>query len=311
MVHKVTIKDIAQKCNISNAVASAALRNKTGTVAYSQKTQELVWKVAAELNYRPNRMAQAMRTGVVPLVALCVHIEKEYQDEVNLYIHDLLPSIAYKLQENYFETIFVPYNDSDELIKRIQYLIEDNLTNGIISNFPTKKTVDYLKKTGIPFVMLGNVDDKSAPAVDIENSIMFEKLAAYGQEHGFRETVWVLAHPTEDNILWDSVLLNPLPEKRAFKDLDLHSSDILWATAGEFTRRILLKEYGISDSNIIAVENKRIMIQSRPALFVHDKLKDRAILASELLMEWIKTGKPPELRQQQLKLLPEDLEFIL
>ena len=60
MDEKATIYDIAKALNISAATVSRAL-NKNPKI--SQATRELVFETAAKLNYKQNKVAQALRSG--------------------------------------------------------------------------------------------------------------------------------------------------------------------------------------------------------------------------------------------------------
>jgi len=312
---KITVKDIALRCNVSRALAGAVLSNTKNNIRFSPVKREEILKVARELNYHPNRIAQAMKTGIVPLVALCVHVEKNYRDEINLYLHDLLPNTSYRLQKNGFEMIFVPYDNADELKERIKHLAEDNLTNGIITNFPPESGSDianFLKKSRLPFVMLGSIHEPVVPCVDIDMSELYKELYEYGNSNGFKRTILILARRNiNGGIDWTPALavLKPSPEKCRIEDLDLSDKNTLWAAAGEFTRRALIQEKGVAEKNIISIENKRIMIQVRPSVYVASKDSQRATTAADMLMEWINDGRIPEPRT--IKIMPEDVEFIL
>lgn len=63
----ITIQDIAARLNISHVAVSNALR---GTGRIGKETRKTVVKMAAEMGYRPNASAQAMRSGRLGGVAL-------------------------------------------------------------------------------------------------------------------------------------------------------------------------------------------------------------------------------------------------
>ena len=312
---KVTVKDVAMRCNVSRALAGAVLSNTKNNIRFSETKKEEILKVARELNYRPNRIARAMKTGIVPLIALCVHVEKKYRDEINLYLHDLLPNTSYTLQKNGFEMIFVPYDNAEELKERVKHLAEDNLTNGIITNFPPENGSDiavFLKKSGMPFVMLGTVYEPEVPCIDIDMSELYRELYDYGRNSGFKRTVWLLARRNiNGNTDWipSPAVLTPSPVEYKVKNFDFKDPDTLWAAAGEFTRRALIQENGVSEKNIISVENKQIMIQAKPSVYVKSKDSLRATTAADMLMEWINDGRIPP--PQKIKTVPEDIKFIL
>src|SRR5690554_4152811 len=55
-----TIYDIAEKCNVSSATVSRALKDDP---RISDKTKELVKKTADDLNYHPNAIAKSLKSG--------------------------------------------------------------------------------------------------------------------------------------------------------------------------------------------------------------------------------------------------------
>ena len=66
---KTTIKDIANVLNISAAAVSKALHNDS---RISEKTKKAVRQVAKNLNYQPNHLASALRSGKSNLVGVIV-----------------------------------------------------------------------------------------------------------------------------------------------------------------------------------------------------------------------------------------------
>lgn len=62
------IKDVAKACNVSTTTVSLVLNNKTNRI--SEETKELVKKVAAEMNYRPNLLSRSLITKKLGIVGL-------------------------------------------------------------------------------------------------------------------------------------------------------------------------------------------------------------------------------------------------
>ena len=60
MSHKTTIYDIAKKLNITAATVSRALNNNP---KISEKTRILVNETATKMNYKQNKLAQALKSG--------------------------------------------------------------------------------------------------------------------------------------------------------------------------------------------------------------------------------------------------------
>lgn len=70
MRKRVTIKDLAQECNVSTATVSRVLNDKPGN--YSAETELLIRNAAERMGYFPNRMARALITNRTNLIALLV-----------------------------------------------------------------------------------------------------------------------------------------------------------------------------------------------------------------------------------------------
>ena len=304
---RVTVKDVAARCEVSKALAAAVLSDAKCNIGCSAANRERILRAAKELGYHPNRLARSMRSGVAPLVALCLHEERDYEEEINLYIHDVVPSASRALQERGLEMIFVPYGDTAELKDRLGHLVGGNLVSGVITNFPPEdvtEVADFLKGTRMPFVMLGWVLDESVPCAHADSSAMDRQIASYAAAQGFTRAIHALARrDVAGKIYWRMTCGTECLEAWDFSEVGA-----LWVALGEFTRRALVQE-GLGGRNVISVENKRLLIQSRPAIYVRSQARLRVVAAAELLVEWMKTGKAP--RQRRIELLPEDIEFVL
>lgn len=314
---KVTVNDVALKGGVSMSLAAAVLRNAKCNIGCTEATRERILKVAKELNYRPNKLARAMKTGIVPLVALCIHHDK-FNYEINLYLHDLLPGVAFALKPKGFNAVFVPYDPIEDFMEQTQTLADSNLISGIITNFPPEhedELVGHLKKIGLPYVVFGKIKDSSVPCVSLDVTEVYKKLYEYGQTNGFRQTIWILARKNiSGGIDWDpdSIILTPSPVKCRMEDFDLKDPNTLYVAAnGEFTRKALIHDKGINEKNIISIEDKRTLIQFKPTVLVRSLQDARAEQATELFMKWITHGRIPESCKRQVKILPDDIEFMV
>ena len=73
---KVSIYDIAKELKISASTVSRALNNHKGI---SSEVSEAVHKLAKELNYKPNQMAVALKTGKIKTIGMIVPlIDRNY-----------------------------------------------------------------------------------------------------------------------------------------------------------------------------------------------------------------------------------------
>jgi LacI family transcriptional regulator len=66
-----TSKDVARLAGVSRSTVSVVL-NKVTTVKIAAETREKVLKAAAELNYRPNMLAQSLKTSCSKIIGLLI-----------------------------------------------------------------------------------------------------------------------------------------------------------------------------------------------------------------------------------------------
>jgi len=59
----VTLKDVAERANVSIATVSRVLSNKLGDISITDETKNRVIEAAKELQYQPNRLARNLRMG--------------------------------------------------------------------------------------------------------------------------------------------------------------------------------------------------------------------------------------------------------
>ncbi|WP_298778502.1 LacI family DNA-binding transcriptional regulator [uncultured Polaribacter sp.] len=144
---KTTIKDIANVLNISAAAVSKALHNDS---RISDKTKKAVKQVAENLNYQPNHLASALRSGKSKLVGVIV--PKTNSNFFSSAIHN----IEEVLNEKGYNVIITQSNESYEKeCKNIDTLLYTQV-DGIIASM-ANETVDLeyfekIKSAGIPLI---------------------------------------------------------------------------------------------------------------------------------------------------------------
>ena len=190
---KTTIKDIANKLNISPAAVSKALHDDS---RISKKTKAAVRKVAKELNYQPNHLASALRRGKSNLVGVIVPRTNSN------FFSSVIENMELVLNQSGYHLIITQSNESFEKEgKSIETLLFTQV-DGIIASM-ANETVDLsyyqkVKSKGIPLILFDrgandlNVDyigindyDSSHMIVDHLASKGCKRIAHIG---GFRRT---------------------------------------------------------------------------------------------------------------------------
>nr|WP_299061323.1 LacI family DNA-binding transcriptional regulator [uncultured Polaribacter sp.] len=144
---KTTIKDIANVLNISAAAVSKALHNDS---RISEKTKKAVRQVAENLNYQPNHLASALRSGKSKLVGVIVPRTNSN------FFSSVIQNIEEVLNKEGFNIIITQSNESyKKECASIDALLFTQV-DGIIASM-ANETVDLshyekIKSKGIPLI---------------------------------------------------------------------------------------------------------------------------------------------------------------
>lgn len=145
---KTTIKDIANVLNISAAAVSKALHNDS---RISDKTKKAVKQVAKNLNYQPNHLASALRSGKSNLVGVIVPRTNSN------FFSSVIQNIEEVLNKEGYNIIITQSNESFEKeCKNIDTLLFTQV-DGIIASM-ANETIDLsfyekIKSKGIPLIL--------------------------------------------------------------------------------------------------------------------------------------------------------------
>jgi DNA-binding LacI/PurR family transcriptional regulator len=88
---RVTIKDVALKAGVSIGAVSRVLHGRASTIRVSEATSEVIRKAAKDLNYKPNRSAQSLRSGRTRTITIAAPFEISFAS--NPYYASILDSI--------------------------------------------------------------------------------------------------------------------------------------------------------------------------------------------------------------------------
>jgi LacI family transcriptional regulator len=144
---KTTIKDIANVLNISAAAVSKALHNDS---RISEKTKKAVRQVAENLNYQPNHLASALRSGKSKLVGVIV--PKTNSNFFSSAIHN----IEEFLDDEGYNIIITQSNESFKKecknIDTLLYLQVDGIIVSMANETVDLEYFEKVKSAGIPLI---------------------------------------------------------------------------------------------------------------------------------------------------------------
>ncbi len=145
----VTIKDIAEKANISYPSVSRALSGKPGV---SEETRKKILKIAEEMNYQPNALARSLVQNKSSTIGLII------PDILNPYFPEIAKGVEDEAHINEL-SVFLCNSDWDDTRERkyIDKLLAKRVDGIII--FPTSKRniSEIRRKAGsdLPIIILG------------------------------------------------------------------------------------------------------------------------------------------------------------
>lgn len=165
MSKKTTIYDIAKALNITAATVSRALNNNP---RISDDTKRMVLETAAELNYKPNRLAMALKSGKSKNVGVVLpYINRTFFSNVIHGIEEELNPMGYNV------IICQTHEDEKKEADVIQNLLNAQVDGILISvSRETKNTEHFnqILKKNIPLIFYDRkINVKGASSVTLDD----------------------------------------------------------------------------------------------------------------------------------------------
>ena len=183
---KATIHDIAEKLQVTASTVSRALNDNP---RISDATKKKVLKAAKELNYQPNNIASALRSGKSKLIGVVVPTaNRNFFSSVIRGIEEIANSVNYKV------VISQSYDDYEKEKQTIEALLNVQVDGVIASIGKTTENVDHYKKIlkkGIPLVLFDRVTNE----LDVSQVVIDDYYGAYqATEHLINEGCKRIVH---------------------------------------------------------------------------------------------------------------------
>lgn len=229
---KISITDIARELDVSITTVSFILNNK----AKNRISDEVIKKVqdyVKKVGYKPNQLAQGLRTGKSNIIVFMV---EDISDAFFSSISRLMEEKAY---QNGYKLIFCSTENDKEKAKDLVQLFKDRQVDGYIITPPAdfEEEVQELIEEGFPVVLF----DRYFDSLDVSHVIIDNQESTFKSiktliEGGYRN-IGFITLDSEQSQMRDrmagyqrAVDLYGLPgevKKIAFKDLKMRHSDKL------------------------------------------------------------------------------------
>jgi len=166
---RVSLKEIAEKLNISTSTVSFVLNGKEKEIRISKELADKVRETAKELNYTPNMAARSLRTRKTKTIGLVV------ADISNPFFSKLARHVENIAKKNRYQVIYGSSDESSENFENLCDVFVGKSVDGIIVVPPLggKEALTKLVNDKIPLVVI----DREAEQIPI-NTVMMDNLKA-------------------------------------------------------------------------------------------------------------------------------------
>lgn len=186
MKKNTTIQEVANLAGVSKTTVSRYLNGKYGNM--SLKTKEKIRQIIEELDYRPSKQAQGLKTKRSWLIGLLV------ADIENLFSAYLIKAAQEALDNTGYQLIIMNTNNSvAEEKKAIQKLVDQNV-EAILLQPNSGSAADYQQiiEAGIPTVLIDrSLDQPIWTTVQSDNLLSTKKMTQMILEKGYQKIVVV------------------------------------------------------------------------------------------------------------------------
>jgi LacI family transcriptional regulator len=188
MKKKNTIHDIARKLNITASTVSRALNDHP---RISEATKKAVQKTAQKLNYQPNHIAAALRSGKSNILGIIVPtIDRSFFASIVRGIEEIANASRYNVM------ICQTYDNYEKEVATVEALLNARVDGIMASHAKETKDFDHFLKVrekGIPVILFDRANDD----LEVSQVVVDDFLGAYkATEHLIQQGCKRIAHFT-------------------------------------------------------------------------------------------------------------------
>lgn len=186
----ITIDDIAQALGVSKTTVSRAISGK-GRIG--PETREKVMAFIEAHGYRPNLIAKSLAVSKTFNIAVVLPTDTEIHEMpfFQICLHSITQAVT---ERDYDVVLSVTTGQNISALKRI---IRNQKVDGVILTrlLSDDKAVDFLKESGIPFVVIGSNADDSIFQVDSDQAAGCREVTSHVIGSGCRNFVLLAGNP--------------------------------------------------------------------------------------------------------------------
>lgn len=190
MTRKVTIRDVAYLAGVSISTVSRVVSNK---VNVNEITRQKVQRAIDKTGYEPNYTARALATKNTDTIAVIID-RTPSKGFANSFFLDILDAIATRLNF-YSKDMLLVFSDGKNSTEysKVKSLIQSNKIDGVIKLSVQKndKTINYLKESSKPTVVVGRPNSKNMLSVNNDNPKAMQNAVNFLIKKGAKKPAFV------------------------------------------------------------------------------------------------------------------------
>ena len=145
--HNITIEDVAEEAGVSANTVSRALNDKD---EIKDETKERILKIADRMGYKPNRLAQGLRSDKTGVIGVII------PDNTNPYFAAVVKGIEQAARSKGYSIILKDTNEDHQQEKEaIKVMLSEQVDGILITPVQTdQESIRHLQEAPIPFVLV-------------------------------------------------------------------------------------------------------------------------------------------------------------
>ena len=183
-----SIKDIASELDVSVTTVSFIINGKAKEKRISEKVTQKVLDYIKEINYKPNQLAQSLRTGESKILVFMV------EDISNYFFAKLARIIEDIAYQKGYKVLFCSNDNKDSKTEELIALFKDRQVDGyiIIPSSGIKSTIKNLLDEKIPVILFDRYfDDLETNYVVIDNAEASNNATRHLLENKYKNVAFV------------------------------------------------------------------------------------------------------------------------
>lgn len=250
MIKKVTIKEVAEIAGVSKTTISRFLNGQYGNM--SADTKRRIARVIEELNYRPSKQAQALKSKRSYLIGVVV------ADISNMYSSLLLKGVGDILAKRGYQMIIVDSANSLEREKNLLTELLDQEVEGIILQPCSCEAANYqfILDKKIPLLLVDRqIEPTKCPTVVTNNVAAIEMVMNEVFKKDYQKIIVIsepLSEVTTRKVRFETVKKMTQENQRSIELIEVSPMTDL--------KKLVLQEVNNNEKTLLFASNGRVLM---------------------------------------------------